>query len=397
MILHIDMDAFFAAIEQRDNPTLKNKPVIVSGKSKRSVVATASYEARLFGIRSAMPVFQAKQKCDHLVIVPGNMKKYRAESKKMMEIISHFSPLVEQVSIDEAYIDIKGCERLFGSPENIARSIKIYIYNELFLTCSVGIAPIKFLSKIASDMNKPDGITIIKRSQVKDFIFSLPIQKVSGIGKSAMKKMEILQIKTLGDINKYTLPILTQKFGKMGQKLIALSNGIDPSRVETNYTRKSISSETTLSKDIFDFETIKQMILDRSQSVGRELRKKNFVCENVFIKLKFSDFSQITRSKKLDTSICSSAAIFNEALALYKKVQLKKRIRLVGVGVTALKDKNTPVQMQLIQDQSRQKKQWESVDSAVDSISEKFGTHIIKKASLSELNYRRNPDAKNSN
>jgi len=397
MILHIDMDAFFAAIEQRDNPTLKNKPVIVSGKSKRSVVATASYEARLFGIRSAMPVFQAKQKCDHLVIVPGNMKKYRAESKKMMEIISHFSPLVEQVSIDEAYIDIKGCERLFGSPENIARSIKKYIYNELFLTCSVGIAPIKFLSKIASDMNKPDGITIIKRSQVKDFIFSLPIQKVSGIGKSAMKKMEILQIKTLGDINKYTLPILTQKFGKMGQKLIALSNGIDPSRVETNYTRKSISSETTLSKDIFDFETIKQMILDRSQSVGRELRKKNFVCENVFIKLKFSDFSQITRSKKLDTSICSSAAIFNEALALYKKVQLKKRIRLVGVGVTALKDKNTPVQMQLIQDQSRQKKQWESVDSAVDSISEKFGTHIIKKASLSELNYRRNPDAKNSN
>ncbi len=397
MILHIDMDAFFAAIEQRDNPTLKNKPVIVSGKSKRSVVATASYEARLFGIRSAMPVFQAKQKCDHLVIVPGNMKKYRAESKKMMEIISHFSPLVEQVSIDEAYIDIKGCERLFGSPENIARSIKKYIYNELFLTCSVGIAPIKFLSKIASDMNKPDGITIIKRSQVKDFIFSLPIQKVSGIGKRAMKKMEILQIKTLGDINKYTLPILTQKFGKMGQKLIALSNGIDPSRVETNYTRKSISSETTLSKDIFDFETIKQMILDRSQSVGRELRKKNFVCENVFIKLKFSDFSQITRSKKLDTSICSSAAIFNEALALYKKVQLKKRIRLVGVGVTALKDKNTPVQMQLIQDQSRQKKQWESVDSAVDSISEKFGTHIIKKASLSELNYRRNPDAKNSN
>jgi len=397
MILHIDMDAFFAAIEQRDNPTLKNKPVIVSGKSKRSVVATASYEARLFGIRSAMPVFQAKQKCDHLVIVPGNMKKYRAESKKMMEIISHFSPLVEQVSIDEAYIDIKGCERLFGSPENIARSIKKYIYNELFLTCSVGIAPIKFLSKIASDMNKPDGITIIKRSQVKDFIFSLPIQKVSGIGKSAMEKMEILQIKTLGDINKYTLPILTQKFGKMGQKLIALSNGIDPSRVETNYTRKSISSETTLSKDIFDFETIKQMILDRSQSVGRELRKKKFVCENVFIKLKFSDFSQITRSKKLDTSICSSAAIFNEALALYKKVQLKKRIRLVGVGVTALKDKNTPVQMQLIQDQSRQKKQWESVDSAVDSISEKFGTHIIKKASLSELNYRRNPDAKNSN
>ncbi|MBU8848028.1 MAG: DNA polymerase IV [Desulfobacterales bacterium] len=396
--MHIDMDAFFAAIEQRDNPTLKNKPVIISGKSKRSVVATASYEARLFGIRSAMPVFQAKQKCDHLVIVPGNMKKYRADSKKIMEIISHFSPLVEQVSIDEAYVDIKGCERLFGSPEDIARTIKKHIYNELSLTCSVGIAPIKFLSKIASDMNKPDGITIIKKSQVKDFIFSLPIQKVPGIGESTMKVMKTLQIKTLGDINKFTLPILTRKFGKMGQKLIELSNGIDPSKVKTNYTRKSISSETTLSKDIFDFEIIKQVILDRSQSVGRDLRKKNLVCENVFIKLKFSDFSQITRSKKLDTLICSSSAIFNEALALYKKIQLKKRIRLVGVGVTALKDKNTPVQLQLIQDQDRHEKQWESVDSAVDSISEKFGTNIIKKASLSKINYRRNPNGgKNSN
>ncbi|MBW2654350.1 MAG: DNA polymerase IV, partial [Deltaproteobacteria bacterium] len=390
--------AFFAAVEQRDNPTLKNKPVIISGNSKRSVVATASYEARKFGIGSAMPVFQAKQKCDHLIIVPGNMKKYRADSKKIMEIMSHFSPLVEQVSIDEAYVDIEGCERLFGSPEDIARTIKKQIYNELSLTCSVGIAPLKFLSKIASDMNKPDGITIIKRSQVKDVVFSLPIQKVPGIGKSTMKIMKILQIKTLGDINKFSLPILTRKFGKMGQKLLELSNGIDPSKVETNYTRKSISSETTLSKDIFDFETIKQMILDRSQIVGRELRKKNLVCENVVIKLKFSDFSQITRSKKLDTSICSSSAIFNEALSLYKKIQLKKRIRLVGVGVTALKDKNTPVQMQLIQDLDRQKKQWESVDSAVDLISEKFGTHIIKKASLNEINYRRKPDAgKNSN
>jgi len=355
MILHIDMDAFFAAIEQRDNPDLKNRPVIISGNSKRGVVSTASYEARKYGICSAMPVFQAKQKCDHLIIVPGNMKKYQAASRRIMEILSHFSPLVEQVSIDEAYVDITGCERLFGSSEDIALAIKNSIYTELSLTSSIGIAPIKFLSKIASDMNKPDGITIIKRSQVKEFIFSLPIQKVPGVGKNAMKVMEILQIKTLGDINRYTLPILNKKFGKMGQRLLELSNGIDSSKIETSYIRKSISSETTLSKDIFDFEIVKQVILDRSQSVGRTLRKKNLVCKNVFIKLKFSDFSQITRSKKLDTSICSSSAIFNEAVTLFKKVQLKKKIRLVGVGVTALKDKNAPVQLQLIQDRGRQK------------------------------------------
>ncbi|MBU1341365.1 MAG: DNA polymerase IV [Proteobacteria bacterium] len=396
MILHIDMDAFFAAIEQRDNPALKNKPIIVSGNSIRSVVSTASYEARKFGIHSAMPVFQAKEKCDHLVIVPGNMKKYQANSKKIMEILSHFSPLVEQVSIDEAYVDINGLKRLFGSPEEIAHAIKKHIYAQLSLTSSIGIAPIKFLSKIASDMNKPDGLTIITKSQVKDFIFALPIEKVPGIGKTAMKNMAVLQIKTLGDISKYPLSLLTRKFGKMGHRLLELSKGMDLSKVETNYIRKSISSETTLSKDIFDFELVKQTILDRSQSVGRQLRKKNLVCENVFIKLKFSDFSQITRSKKLSATICSSAAIFNEALALYKTILLKKKIRLVGVGVTALKDKNAPVQLQLMPQTDKLKKQWESVDSVVDSISEKFGSNIIKKASLNTLSNRRNPHGKES-
>ena len=303
-----------------------------------------------------------------------------------MKIISHFSPLMEQVSIDEAYVDIKGCERLFGSSKNIARSIKKAICDALSLTSSIGIAPVKFLSKIASDMNKPDGLTIISPAQVKGFISTLPIEKVPGIGKAAMKQMAILKIKTLGDVNQYPLPLLTRKFGKMGGRLSELSKGIDTSTVDTGYTRKSISSETTLSQDIFKFETVKQIILDRSQSVGRALRKKNYTCENVTIKLKFSDFSQITRSQTLCTPICSSSAIFNQALDLYRKIQLKKKIRLVGVGVSALRDKNTPVQLQLIPDPDMQKKQWESVDSAVDLISERFGTDIIKKASLNDLN-----------
>ena len=377
------MDAFYAAIEQRDNPALQNKPIIISGHSKRSVVSTASYEARKYGIGSAMPVFQAKQKCDHLIIVSGNMKKYRDTSRQVMEIISHFSPLMEQVSIDEAYVNIQGCERLFGSPAQIARTIKKNIFDEVSLTCSVGVAPLKFLAKIASDMNKPDGLTLIEPFQVKEFIENLPIRKVPGIGKSAMKAMAALQIKTLGDIQKFSLPILTRKFGKMGQRLSDLANGIDNSCVNTNYTRKSISSETTLSSDIFEFETIKKQILGRAQTVGRELRNKNMICQNVFIKLKFSDFSQITRSKKLDTPICSSFAIFKEALLLVQKISLKKKIRLVGVGVSALKDKHTPVQMSLLKDLDRQKKQWESVDTAVDSISEKFGSNVVKKASLS--------------
>ena len=385
MILHIDMDAFFAAVEQRDNPALQHRPVIVAGNSKRSVVSTASYEARKFGIRSAMPVFEAKQKCAGLIIVPGNMGKYRADSKKIMAILSGFSPLVEPVSIDEAFVDITGCERLFGSPEEMGRSMKKKIEAELSLTSSIGIAPFKFLAKIASDMNKPDGLTLITPSEAPRVLAALPIQKVPGVGQAAMKQMDILKIQCLGDIKKFSLQLLTRKFGKMGPHLFELSNGIDASMVETGHTRKSISSETTLSKDVSDFETLKGILLDRSQTVGRELRAKKFLCGTVFIKLKFSDFTQVTRSKTLDTPISSSAAIFNEALALYRKIELKKKIRLAGVGVTSLKDKDRPIQMQLLGEEKKTEKQWACVDKAVDSIMEKFGSNIIKKASLNEL------------
>ncbi len=390
MILHIDMDAFFAAIEQRDNPDLRNKPIIVAGNSKRSVVATASYEARQFGIHSAMPVFQAKQKYDQIIIIPGNRRKYSAESKKIMGVISNFSPLVEQVSIDEAYVDIKGCEKLFGPPAAMAQKIKEAIFEKLGLTCSIGIAPVKFLAKIASDMDKPNGITLIPKDEMDKFIQGLPIARVPGVGKQAMKIMSVLQIHTLGDIHKYDISLLNNKFGKMGTRLYELSRGKDISRVETNYTRKSISSETTLSTDISDFKTAKQILLDLSQGVGRDLRKKKMVCRNVSIKIKFSDFTQITRSKKIDSWISSSSAIFNEALSLYGKLTLKKKIRLLGVGVSHFMDKNAPIQMELLcPPEEKTKKQWESVDMAVDSIMEKFGSEMVKKASLNKPKLKR--------
>lgn len=386
MILHIDMDAFFAAIEQRDNPDLQNKPIIVAGNSSRSVVSTASYEARKFGIHSAMPVFQAKQRCPQVIIVPGNRHKYLAESKKIMDIISGFSPLVEQVSIDEAYVDIRGCEKLFGPPGKMAEKIKATIFKEVFLTCSIGIAPVKFLAKIASDMDKPSGITLISRDKMNRFIKSLPIAKVPGVGKQAMKLMEILQIQTLGDIHQYDPGLLNKKFGKMGTRLYELSHGKDQSRVECNYIRKSISSETTLTQNISDFETARQILLALSQRVGRDLRKEKKVCRNISIKIKFSDFTQITRSRKIESWSCSSTVIFNEALSLYTKVALKKKIRLLGVGVSSFQNKNAPIQMDLLcPPMEKTKKQWESVDRAVDSIMEKFGSDMVIKASLTPL------------
>ncbi len=387
------MDAFFAAIEQRDNPRLKGKPIIISGHSKRSVVSTASYEARKYGIRSAMPVFQAKAKCRHLIIIPSDMTKYRTTSQRLMEVLSGFSPMIEPVSIDEAFMDISGCHRLFGPPEQMAAQIKKEIVDKLSLTCSIGIAPLKFLAKIASDMQKPDGLTLIHPSMVPEFINSLPIQKVPGVGKRAMQQMTSLQINTLGDVKKFSPAILKHKFGKMGVHLLKLANGNDTAMVQTGHHRKSISSETTLTSDISNFESIKQLLLDRSQIVGTQLRKKKLLCQTISIKLKFSDFSQITRSLTLDTGICASNAIFRHAVTLFKRVKLKKKIRLVGVGVSGLTDRSTPFQMQWITPEKTDLKQWESVDLAVDSIGEKYGSKLVNKASLKQLTRRRPSNA----
>lgn len=390
MILHLDMDAFFAAVEQRDNPGLRNKPIVVCGHSKRAVVSTASYEARQFGIRSAMPLFQAKQRCRHLLVVPGNMKKYAATSRKIMEIMSRFTPLVEPVSIDEAYADITGCQSLFGPPETLARKIKRDIYDGLSLTCSIGIAPVKFLAKIASDMNKPNGLTLISPDQVDDVISQLPIGKVPGVGRRAMQQMEALQIRTLGDVKKFDPALLSRKFGKFGERLCQLSSGLDASRVEPGSARKSISSETTLSEDISDIRAARDILLAHARRVGRDLRRKNLVCRGVTIKIKFSDFSQITRSCKTRTPVCTSREIFTHAVGLLEKVAIKKKMRLLGVGVTHLSDSRTPVQMDLFQPQGEPvQKQWESVDRAVDSISEKFGNHIIAPAVLTTRDKRR--------
>ena len=221
MILHIDMDAFFASVEQRDTPYLRGKPIVVSGHSKRSVVSTASYEARQYGIRSAMPVFQAKQRCPGLIIVQGNRKKYCEDSARIMDILGRFSPRVEPVSIDEAYLDVQGCEKLLGPPQTIARNIKQTIWDTLSLTCSIGIAPVKFLAKIASDMEKPNGLTVISRDRIPAVIQALPIARVPGVGKKSLVLMDRLRIRTLGDVARIDPDLLTRKLGKMGTAFLS--------------------------------------------------------------------------------------------------------------------------------------------------------------------------------
>jgi DNA polymerase IV len=390
MILHIDMDAFFAAVEQRDNPDLRNRPVVICGNSSRSVVSTASYEARKFGIHSAMPLFQARQRCGHLVVVPGHMEKYAAESRKIMAIISEFTPLVEPVSIDEAYADVTGCETLFGSAVDIAQKIKQAVFSQLSLTCSIGIAPVKFLAKIASDMNKPDGLTHISREQMPVVLKDLPIQKILGVGRQAMAQMKALNIQTLGDVQRFDLDLLDRKFGKFGHRLFQLCRGMDDSRVQARAPRKSISGETTLTRDISDIESARAVLMAQAGRVGRELRKKHLVCRSVSIKVKFSDFAQITRARKIDEPACATETIFQHAWSLFRQVALKKKIRLLGVGVSHLQPENTPVQLELLTLPHQKKPaQWESVDRAMDRIHEKFGRDMVAPAVLNALT--RNP------
>jgi len=383
MILHVDMDAFFASVEQRDNPDLLGKPVIVAGHSSRSVVSAASYEARKFGIHSAMPVFQAKQKCPHLIIQPGSREKYARDSRKIMAILRLFSPLVEPVSIDEAFLDITGCEKLIGTPEQAAKKIKAEIVNQLALTCSVGAAPVRFLAKIASDMNKPDGMTIIYPEAMARVIDTLPISKVPGVGAKAMAQMQRLQIETLGDVKNFDPQLLNHKFGSLGQRLYHLARGIDATPIEPGRPRKSISGEVTLSRDISNLRDVQSVLLAQAHRVGNELRAGNQRCKKVSIKLKFSDFSQITRSKTLGTWISSSNAIFDQALFLYYNVKITKRIRLVGVGVSEFQDTETPMQQSLFTDENQiNNRQWEAVDRAMDSVLAKFGPDALKKANL---------------
>jgi DNA polymerase-4 len=389
-ILHIDMDAFFASVEQLDNPDLKGQCVIVGGKSQRGVVAAASYEARRYGIHSAMPIFQARQRCPDLTIVPPRRGRYVDISREVMAILRGFSPLVEPVSIDEAYMDVSGCRRLHGSSMDIAMEIKQTIHDKTGLTCSIGVAPVKFLAKIASDMDKPDGLTIIEPEQVKPFIHSLPIGKVPGVGKQTMKVLSNLGIKTLGQVAGLTEKILVSKVGKFGHHLFLLSQGDDGAPVAARQAAKSISTETTLSEDTIDRRQLASCLLRQAQSVAHELRLKKKRARTVTLILKTSDFQRHTRSLTLNTAFQNTDTIYKTALKLLQQYTLHKPVRLVGVGASGLQPESRPVQMELFSNEIRTPDhKWEKVDRAVDALSDRFGSHTVVRGSSADLDRRK--------
>jgi DNA polymerase-4 len=383
MIMHVDMDAFYASVEQRDNPSLKGRCVMVGGITNRGVVSAASYEARKFGVHSAMPIFQAKKKCPHGVFLPPRMPRYKAVSQRIMAILKGYSPLVEMVSIDEAYIDIAGCSSILGSPREIALAIKERIRIETRLTCSVGIAPVRFLAKIASDMNKPDGLTMIQPERVDAFIDSLLIQNVPGVGKKNTKRLNRLEIRFLGDIKHYPKEMLIKHLGKFGYRLMDLAKGIDTTPVSPEPGHKSVSSELTLEKNTMDTRFLKRALLDQSERVSRELRKMGVRARVVTLKLKHDDFKMVTRRVTIQSPTQSTETIYKEAVRLLDQYRLAQKVRLVGVGTSGFVKTAGHVQMDMFDTPSFGNKNWEKVDKTLDHIDRKFGKGAVRRASLS--------------
>jgi DNA polymerase-4 len=385
MILHIDMDAFYAAVEQLDDPSLRGRCVIVGGTSGRGVVATASYEARRFGVHSAMPIFEARRRCPRAVFIKPRRERYQAVSRRIMAILQRFTPLVEPVSIDEAYLDVTGCERIGGPPAQIARCIKESIREETGLTCSVGGAPVKFLAKIASEMQKPDGLTIIAGPEVAAVIEALPIERVPGVGPAVLGHLAPRGVKTLGDAGRLGEAALERRLGKFGRRLAALARGEDPSPVTPHSETKSISAEVTLARDTADLCEMKKILLRQAEDVARQLRRQGLRARTVVLKLKHDDFRQVTRSRTLEAPTQSTHTLFGAAAALLKAYRLQRPVRLVGLGAANLVPASQPVQQELFDALRREDSSWEKVERALDAIEARFGTRAVRRAGQGEV------------
>jgi len=381
-IIHIDMDAFYASVEQRDNPSLKGLPVIVGGEAeKRGVVSAASYEARAYGVHSAMPTSQAKRLCPRGVFLPVRISRYREISEQIFRILIEYTPLVEPLSLDESFLDVSASEKLFGPALEIAKEIKRRIRHTTGLTASAGVAPNKFLAKIASDLKKPDGLVEIKPEKVREFLQDLPISKLWGVGRFTEKVLREMGILSVGQLAAYPLTVVEKKLGKFGWELAALARGEDDRPVIPRSEAKSISQEETFTPDLQVLQKMRKILLDQSERVGWELRKQKLKGRTVHLKVRYPDFSLITRSTTLSTPTDLGIEIYQTVIKLLDKTRaLQKGARLLGVGISNL-HRHGPEQLSLF-DSNRKK--IERSTEVVDRILDKFGSDSIKRASLIE-------------
>jgi len=378
-ILHVDMDAFFASVEQRDDPSLLGKPVVVGGRlNSRGVVSAASYEARKFGIHSAMPMAEVYRRCPHAVFLPVNMQKYQDVSKQIRNVFLTYTPMVEPLSLDEAFLDITASTSLFGSADEIALIIKQRIQQELNLTASVGLACNKFLAKLASDLQKPNGFVIVQPDRIYEFLDPLPVERIWGVGKKTAEQLHTHNIRTVRDLRNLQQGYLTQFLGVIGSQLYLLARGIDDRPVESDRIVKSIGQETTFTTDIADRDQLETVLLKLSIDLGSRARKVSLKGKTITLKVRFNDFRSISRSHTLTQATNLDDVIYQEVCHLLGELALKQPLRLIGITLSNLTDKEES-QLSLFTERRHDS---ENLTKIMDFVKGKYGETSITRARL---------------
>ena len=396
----MDMDAFFASVEQLDHPKWRGLPLVVGG-GDRGVVAASSYEARKFGIHSAMPIAQARKLCPRAIFTSGRHQRYAEISRQIMQELGNFSPLVEQASIDEAYLDASGLERIFGPVDELGRKIKESVRLRTRLSCSIGIAPVKFLAKIASDLNKPDGLNILRPEALEPFLLALPLEKIPGVGRQSLKELYGYGLRTAGDALKYPEDFWLRHFGKLGKVICERCRGIDPREVVPWSAPKSESAENTFEHDTADPEELKTWLLRQAERVGANLRKHGYRGRTITLKVKYADFRQITRSHSLNRPTSSTRVIYETAAALLRSLGPTRKLRLIGLGVSGFaqpfpdgappQTANLPLpglklktNAESLFSENLDHQKEAALDQALDTLREKFGKKAVLRGRLFE-------------
>ncbi|MFI4916212.1 MAG: DNA polymerase IV [Phycisphaerales bacterium JB060] len=377
-ILHADLDAFFASVEQRDNPELRGKPVLVGGAGPRGVVAAASYEARAFGCRSAMPGAVARRLCPQAIFVKGSFEKYKEASRAVFDVFERVTPLVEPLSVDEAFLDVTGSLRLLGDGETIARKIREDVKRATQLTVSIGVAPSKLVAKIASDLDKPDGLVVVRAGEVEKFLEPLEISRLWGVGAVGQAKLERLGIRTFGDVRRLDIKTLRGMFGTHGESLYNRCRGIDDRPVVTDRRAKSIGHERTFGENLTTLDQCHAQVVDLAERVAWRLRRASRAAGTITLKVRNGEFRTITRSHALAEPTFESAAIVREASALLDAWAKRnfEPVRLLGVSASHLRNPEGPGLFDAAEHHKSSR-----VDEAADAIRRKFGDSAIGRAS----------------
>ena len=386
-ILHVDLDAFFASVEQRDDPTLRGRPVVVGGTGGRGVVAAASYEARAFGIRSAMPVATARRACPRAVFLPPRPARYREVSREVMAVVGSFSPVVEQVSIDEAFIDVTGARRLVGEPGEVATRLRTAIRGTTGLAASVGIATTKFLAKVASDLAKPDGVLAVGGSDAEAFLAPLPVVRCWGVGPATLARLDRLGVRTIGDLTRVGTEVLTPALGAgLAAHLVALARNDDPRPVVPGGPAKSIGAEETFATDLRTRADCDRELLRLADRVGARLRSAGASARTVTVKVRFGDFETRTRARTLGEPTAVTAVILDAARGLLETFDPGRGVRLLGITASNLVSGAGPVQTELFVDEESQRREATErrgvLDRAVDEVRARFGRGAVQPAVL---------------